>query len=251
MIAAVTSWRGTGTTTTALLLAAALAEEQPSWLIEADPAGGVLAGRLDLAAHQLGGLERVAFGPDGSPERFGAVAHQLDRVRVVAAPADPFRAHACHTPRVPWLQSAADLDGDVVIDAGRCRPGAVPTAVLTAADTVVLVTSPEVAATVSSVEWRRAGGAVLPGEQGLGDTRVLFVAVDAPSGVSFDEATLAGDLGGEWGGWLPWEPDTVDLVLRGAPFHDRRVRRGALVQRVRRLAAAVRTADGQAEVVAA
>ena len=63
MIIAVGSWRGTGATTAALLAGAclAVADEAGAWLVEADPAGGVLAGRMHIAAQSVGGLERVAF----------------------------------------------------------------------------------------------------------------------------------------------------------------------------------------------
>ena len=64
MIVSVGSWRGTGTTTAALLCAVAAADEQPVWLIEADPAGGVLAGRLTIEGELVGGLEQLSFGPE-------------------------------------------------------------------------------------------------------------------------------------------------------------------------------------------
>ena len=59
MIVAVGAWRGTGATTTALLLAAALAadsgvESDGAWFVEADPAGGVLAGRMSLPTGEIG-----------------------------------------------------------------------------------------------------------------------------------------------------------------------------------------------------
>ena len=33
------------------------------------------------------------------------------------------------------------------------------------------------------------------------------------------------ELGDRFAGWLPWSPDTVQLLHRGAAFADRRVRR--------------------------
>ena len=59
---AVGSWRGVGASTSALLLAAgAAAAGEQAWLIEADPAGGVLASRADGLAGGMAGLVRVAF----------------------------------------------------------------------------------------------------------------------------------------------------------------------------------------------
>ena len=88
MIIAVGSWRGTGTTTTALLLAACLAlrDDSESWLIEADPAGGAIAGRMQLSAHTIGGLERVAYPTErvAPVDAFESVAHKGDRVEDMA-----------------------------------------------------------------------------------------------------------------------------------------------------------------------
>ena len=108
MIVGVTSWRGTGATTTALGLAAAfVARGERPWLVEADPAGGVLAARLPRHTVQPGGLGRVAF-PDrrsSAHERFVAAATDVAGMRVVTAAGDPFRAWACHSPRAPWARS--------------------------------------------------------------------------------------------------------------------------------------------------
>ena len=241
MIAAVTSWRGVGTSTTALLLAHAVAEQGPAWFIEADPAGGVLSGRVHLAPHALGGLERVAFPVDASSADvlLQDAAHSVGGLRIVAAPTDPFRAHACHLPRLPWQPALRSLDGDVVVDAGRLRAGGVATSLLLLADVVVVVTSPEVCAAVGTAEWIAAGGRVSPDDDGLGDARLTVVAVDQPTGIAFGRSALEAEFGARWGGWLPWEPPTVDLVHRGASLDDRRLRRSALVPAVRHLAGSI------------
>lgn len=244
MITAVTSWRGVGATTTALLLAAEFASDTPVWLIEADPAGGVLAGRIEVSSSALAGLERVAFGPTGSSaqELFEAVAQALGQVRVVVAPADPFRAHTCHRPRVPWPNLLRDLDGHVVVDAGRHRPGSPVGALLRAADLVVAVTSPEVADVVATSEWLRAKGRVAPDEGGVGDVPCVVAVVDAPGGVAFAERTLRADFGEHFGGWISWDSATVDLRLQGVAVNDRLLRRSRLLADVRRLRAAVERA---------
>ena len=112
MIIAVTCWRGLGATTAALALAAVAAEsadtrdarDSGAWLIEADPAGGVLSGRVSLSRSTIGGLERVAFPSErcSMVEAFHDVAHDHGRLRIVTSPADPFRAAACHRPRSAW-----------------------------------------------------------------------------------------------------------------------------------------------------
>ena len=240
MIIAVGSWRGTGTTTTALLLAACLAlrDDSESWLIEADPAGGAIAGRMQLSAHTIGGLERVAFPTErvAPVDAFESVAHKVAGLRIVTAPSDPFRAHACHQPRLPWFASLRDLAGNVVVDVGRVRGGTPAWPILAVADLVLMATSPEISAAVSTSEWMRAEGRVSPADPGLGSGKARFVFVDAPGGVSFPRTMLSGELGDQFAAWLPWEQDAVDLVHRGAMPGDRRLRRSALLAAVNDLA---------------
>lgn len=242
MIVVVTSWRGIGASTTAFLLAAQLTGDEPAWLVEADPAGGVWAGRVDVAPTKIAGLEHVAFGPSGLEpfEQFSEVAQPVGAVRVITAPADPYRAFTCHRPRVAWPAMLGSLPGDVVVDAGRHRSGSPVGALWRVADVVVLVTSPEVADVVASGEWLRANGRVAADEPGIGDVPCRVAVVAAPGGVSFSEQAIHSDLGDRFGAWLDWEPTTVDLMLRGASATDRRLRRSALLVGTHRLADAVR-----------
>ncbi|MEZ5274230.1 MAG: hypothetical protein R2694_18360 [Ilumatobacteraceae bacterium] len=246
MIVAVTAWRGAGASTAALLLAMELAGgPDGAWLVEADPAGGSLAGRLDLPPGTAGSLERVAFPStrttavaaftDAAAIRAGA-APAAGNLRIITSPVDPFRAHACHQPRLPWVPALADLGAPVVVDVGRMRGGAPTWPVLLAADAVVLVTSPEVADVVGTHEWLAASGRVAPADPGLSPGATTVVAVAQPTGVAFPRTSLATEFAGSWGGWLPWEPVTVDAVHRGATSADRRLRRSALLAAVQHLA---------------
>jgi len=239
MIIVVASWRGTGATATALALAAAAADGAGAWLVEADPAGGVLAGRVQLAPYAVGGLERVAFPTERRAviETLHEVSQRVGEVNLVAAPADPFRAHSCHQPRVAWASSLAELPGTVVVDAGRLRAGTPVWPLLHVADEVLLVSSPEVTAVVASQEWVRAGGRVSSIEPGLDADRCRIVIVEAPSGIAFPRAGLLADLGDTCAGWLPWDSSAVDLLYRGAPIGDRRLRKSPYVNAVQRVAA--------------
>lgn len=243
MIIAVSSWRGTGTTTSALLLANCLAmrARDCAWLIEADPAGGAIAGRMQLAGQSIGGLERVAFPTEriNPVDAFASAAHNTACVHVVTAPADPFRAHACHQPRLPWVSSLRDLAGDVVVDIGRLRSGAPTWPILSIADVVLLITSAEVSASVSTSEWMQACGRVSPTDAGLPPDKARLLFVDVPTGVSFPRAMLHDELGDQFAGWLPWEPATVDLIHRGALPDDRRLRRSSLIAAGTQLAMAL------------
>ena len=238
MIIAVTSWRGVGATTVALLAAACIAEHDDAWIVEADPAGGTLSGRMTFAPHEVGGLERVAFPaePTTPAESLRAVAHHRGRLHVVTAPADPFRGHACHAPRVPWVPALHDLPGSVVVDIGRVRAGTPARPILAMADVVLLVTSPEVSAAVSTAEWVQAAGRVSAADSSLDDADVRVVVVDAPAGLGFARSTLRTE---HWNAWLPWDPAAVDLVHRGADVDDRRLRRSPLIDAVRDLTRSV------------
>ena len=242
MIVTVGTWRGGGATTTALLLAGAMSGETSTWLIEADPAGGVLGGRVHFESHEIGGLEQIAFNAEADTPSalFERVALRLGEVRVVGSPADPFRSYACHSPRTPWQAMLRDLDGDVVVDVGRIRAGTPAWSLVSAGDVLVLVLTPEVSAAVASSEWVMAGGRVAHDTNPLDDTVVRLAVVDMPGGIAFPRETLRAELGEHWGAWLPWEPETVDLVHRGATLGDRRLRRSALVDAARGLASTVR-----------
>jgi hypothetical protein len=247
MIVAVGSWRGIGTTTTALLAASCLAtrEGTESWLVEADPAGGALAGRMQLSPDTVGGLERVAFPPErlAPLAAFESVAHQVGGLRIVTAPSDPFRAHACHQPRLPWIASLRELGDNVVVDAGRLRSGTPTWPILTSADIVLLVASPEVSAAVSTSEWMQAHGRVSPADPGIAPGNVRIVFVDSPAGVSFPRTTVHIEFRDQSATWLPWEPATVDLIHRGARADDRRLRRSTLIASAIRLTADITTAS--------
>lgn len=239
MIVAVTSWRGTGTTTAALALAACAARDgSGAWLVEADPAGGVLAGRMRLAPTTVGGLERVAFPNDRCSvvEALHDVAHHHGRLRIVSSPADPFRAHACHRPRAAWSEALAELAGTVVIDIGRLRAGSPVWPLVQRADLMLAVTTPEVSAAVAAGEWLRTGGRVAPTEPGFDSATTRLVIVDSPGGVAFPRSGLLAELADECAGWLPWDPAAVDLLHRGASVDDRRLVRSPLITAAGRIA---------------
>lgn len=244
MIVAVAGWRGVGTTTASLLLASALAsqsdaEVDAAWLVEADPAGGVLAGRLQVSAAALGGLEQLCFPPAGIGVEPVAVAARTGSLSIVLAPADPFRADACHRARMPLVETLARLDSPVVIDVGRLR-GATPARPLVErADAVLVVTSPEVSSAVSTVEWLQAAGRVSSLDPAIESADLSMLVVDSPCGVAFPESTVTSELGERLAAWLPWEPRTVDAVHHGVAIADRRLRRsrlaGAVIELARRL----------------
>ncbi len=234
MIIGVASWRGTGATTTSVVLAASLAaRSRRPWLVEADPAGGVLAARFPRGTLAVGGLELVAF-PDGRSsvvERFDSAAIEVAGVRVVTAAGDPFRAWACHAPRVPWAASLRELDGPVVVDLGRLRGSTPVQAVLGQLDALVLVADADVVSVVSTMEWASALGRVAPTDAPMPLDLTRIAIVDAPT--TFDRigrTDVDAELGDRFAGWLPWEPEAVRALMDGTRLDDRRLRRSAFVQ---------------------
>lgn len=239
MIIGVTSWRAVGGTTTSLVLAAAMAarHERGAWLVECDPMGGVLAGRIPMQRHCVGGLERLAVLANShlEPSDVADVAHPMGGLRVVSAPADPFRAHSCHGSRAGWLRVLRSLDAPVVLDVGRCSNSSCK--VLNEVDAVVLVASPEVSAAVASTEWVRERGRTSPDIPGIGDIPLRVVFVDSPATVVFSRSQLQSELAEVWGGWFTWEPSPVASVLEGIAFDDRTMRRSSLLEAASTLAA--------------
>jgi MinD-like ATPase involved in chromosome partitioning or flagellar assembly len=234
VIIGVGSWRGMGASTTALAITASMAArgEEP-WLIEADPAGGVLAARLALAPSQAGSLERIAFPTIRSStiDRFEHAAAHLAGVRVITAPGDPFRAWSCHVPRLAWPAMLRELDAPVVVDLGRLRGGGPNAAMLAHLDLLLMVTNPDTVALAATMEWADALGKASPVDQGLPLDLTRIAIVDAPIAAERVGRTDAEtELGDRFAGWLPWAPDTVQLLHRGAAFTDRRVRRQPLAQ---------------------
>lgn len=242
MIVGVTAWRGGGASTVATLLAASWSTRglRP-WLIEADSAGGTLAARLELERAPGAGLEQIAFPESRSAntpfDRFAAAASEWAGVRVVTAPGDPFRAWACHLPRLPWAPLLRELDDPVVVDLGRARGGAPHAALLAQLDVLLVATSTDLAAVVSTIEWADSRGRVSPADAGLALDVTRVVVVDSPGGrIKVTRTDAESELGERFAAWLPWAPGTVDLVERGARSVDRRLRRQPLIAAIEALA---------------
>ena len=240
MIIAVTSWRGWGASTLALAIARHLSSHgEDAWLIEADPAGGVLAGRVTLDRTTVGGLERVAFPPErrAPVELLHEVAHHAGSLHIVTAPLDPFGAGLCHRPRLQWQDALAELPGTVVVDIGRWRANSAAWPLLQVADEIVCVLAPEVGASVATREWQQADGRSAPGEVGVPADRLRLAVVDVPGGVAFPRAALLADLGAECIGWLPWDASDVAAVHRLREPLARRAMRNSYTAEVGRLVA--------------
>jgi MinD-like ATPase involved in chromosome partitioning or flagellar assembly len=224
------SWRGLGASTTALLLASAAATRgHESWLVEADPAGGVLASRAPALAG-VDSLGRVAFMPSDEPvvATLQASARRLGSVSVVTGPWDSFQAwSAIASPRRLWADALRRLGDVVVVDVGSMRGGHVPSwPIIERSDLLVMVTNPDAAALTATAAWMDAKGQAAPGVAGLSLDTARLVVVDTPGGSTerFGPA-VADELDGRLAGWWDWEPRVVDHVLRSGSLDHRSVRR--------------------------
>jgi MinD-like ATPase involved in chromosome partitioning or flagellar assembly len=134
-----------GTTTLALATALELSSRGCEvLLVEADPAGGVLAAELGLS----GAPSTVEFSTDPrmrDPNVFAAEAVHLlgDRLRLLTAPCSGRQSLAAWTAGAPrFVELAASLPGHVLIDLGRGMPAGAPAALEQLADRSVFAVRP-------------------------------------------------------------------------------------------------------------
>lgn len=223
-VVAVTQLRGgPGGTTFALGLAAAAAEHGSSWLVEADPAGGVLVGRCEQLRGDRSLVDLAFPGPyaaGGGLELATAAAQPLGHTNVVIAPEAPAQAYECVArPRHRWPAQLRALPGRVVVDCGRLFPGSPALDLLRLADVVVVVTSPEGGDVYRFVQWASEG------------QRVVESPLLVTSGPGrFPPKALAREVGDAYLGALPAAPREVDLLLRGASTTHRQLYRSELVR---------------------
>jgi MinD-like ATPase involved in chromosome partitioning or flagellar assembly len=196
-----------GVTTAALAFAVASGPLPVSLVVEADPAGGDLAARCELALEPgLGSL--AAAGRHGSPVDIA------EHVQIL--PAGPFGLLAPTSPAQATgaldalggrlLEGCGAWDGAVVLDCGRWQGDAAAAALVSAADVLLVVLRPSVDG-VEHVrarldEFRAAGAGTLAG----------IVVGDKP----YPPAEIAAVLGFPVVGVLPFD-------ARGARALERRV----------------------------
>lgn len=231
---AVGTWRGVGATTAAMLLAAASALNDETWLVEADPAGGVLQARSPVLAGGRSALEQLAFDNETTLE---SVARPFGSVHTLVGATDSFQAWSTlATPRFNWIERLRRVSGVVVVDVGSLRGAGLPTwRIIEQADSVVVCTTPEPASLVSSLAWMDAKGQSAPGVGGLSADTARMLVIDAPVtvGERFTPGQVTAELGERIVGWWPWQPGVIDAVLRGASVDHRRLRAQLLISAAR------------------
>jgi hypothetical protein len=93
-------------------------------------------------------------------------------------------------------------------------------------DLLLLITNADTVSLASSMEWAHRLGRTSPVDAGLPLDLTRIAIVDAPIVAErVGRTEVETELGHRFAGWLPWSPDAVQLLHRGAAFTDRRVRR--------------------------
>lgn len=211
-----------GVTTLAVLLAGTW--PRPAVLVEADPAGGVLAPRYGMALDPgLSGLA-AAVHRDRSTEVFTHHAQELPGglPAVLAAPLTDRTMVVLHDAAGLIASAAREAAGlDVFVDCGRLTHGSPVTPLVRAADTVLVVSRPradELYAAAGRVQVF-GGGLVLVGERPYGPGEV------------------AEQLGVEVAGVVADDPRSARAMVDGGSA--RALARSPLVRTVRALADAL------------
>ena len=187
-IVAVGSLRGApGATTLAVALAAVWDRAgRAPFLLEAEPDGGVLVARFGLGHHpsltDLGVRARASLTTDdlwAATQRLPA-GRGGDRVPVVVAHPSADQCHATlRLAAEPLARVLSDLDGhDVIIDAGRLRPGSPAAPLVAGADLTMVVVRPtleDVDAAVHRLPALARAGLVVVGDRPYGPADVAAI----------------------------------------------------------------------------
>lgn len=190
---------------------------EQSLLIEADPAGGVLALRFELAAAPslttLGSDVRNSY----SHELLWSNTQDLRGVRCIPAPVDPRLARSWIERLVPTLvPELPRLGAPAVIDLGWVDEGGVSAPLAAAADTTLVVTSPAIAEVQSLLfQVRRL--------EALGANVALVTVGNTPN----DPQEIAAIAGIPLAAVLPDDP-RVAAALAGDTFTPKKFRRSLL-----------------------
>jgi hypothetical protein len=197
-------------------------------LVEADPDGGVLAARYELAAHpnltELAGRTRAGLRPTDAWDHAQMLPGGLGVV--VAHPSAEQTHAALRTGAARIGEHLAQLgQTDVLLDAGRLSPSSPALALLAAASLVLVLVRPQ-------LDELRALSQRLPALRETADVRIVLVG-QRPYG----SAEVAANLGVEVIGVLADDPAGAATV--NGSGRARHLGRRALVASSREVAAAV------------
>jgi len=211
---AVASFSGSpGASTAALGIAACWPAGADPLLVEADPSGGDLQAWFGLPdTPGMVGLAAAARRGSSPGLLASHAAHLPGGLQAVPGPAGASQAHAAATQLAGTGYepvTAASAAGQVIIaDCGRLAAGTPVTALLDAADLLLLVTAGDTAA-LARIHAR-------PGTVADRARQTQLLLSGRPGG--YRPAEIRDTLGLDVAGRLPWDPAGAGL-LRGVPVH--------------------------------
>lgn len=224
-VLAIASARSCGVTTFAAGLAMLWPRSDSRLLVEADPAGGVLAAGAGLAPEP--GLVSLAAAARRRVEPVLVFEHCQalpDGTPVLCAPPGADRARSALGMAAGLLGQLGDLDAEVFLDCGRLDPTTPASAFFEQADLGVIATRPRLADL-------HALAALLEGRDQARRDRSLVLVGPGP----YAAAEVAEALGIEVVGQLPWDREAAEAIP-ATSVSSRRLTRTPLVRALRTLA---------------
>ena len=224
-VVAVASVRSCGVTTLTTGLAMVWPGERQRLVIEADPAGGMLAAAAGLLPEP--GLVSLAAATRRHDDPALALEHYQPLPGGTAAlcgPPTAERARSALTMLSGLLGRLGELDADVFVDCGRFEPSAANAIFLERADLGVLAVRPRLADL-------HALGAFLHGRNDQPGFSTLVLIGSGP----YPPAEVADALGLNVAGQIPWDPDSAQ-ALATTSVDSRQLTRTPLVRALRTLA---------------
>jgi hypothetical protein len=224
------SVRSCAVTTVALALAATWPSRSDSGggrvlLIEADPAGGTLAGSSGWPAEPSLVSLAAAARRGGDPELVWEHCQELPGgTAVLAGPASADQARHALGMLEGWLGRLGALHADVLVDCGRLDPASPVLGLWEKGERSVLVARPCLA-DLQAVATRLEAGSF------AGDRLGLVVVGEG----RYPDGEIAEALGVEVLARLPWDPDAAQALV-SVPASARELRMAPLVRAARTLA---------------
>jgi hypothetical protein len=224
-IVAVASVRSCGVTTLTAGLAMVWPGQRQLLVVEADPAGGMLAAASGLPPEP--GLVSLAAATRRHDEPTVAFKHCQSLpggTPILCGPPTSERARSALTMLSGLVGRLGELDADVFVDCGRFEPAASNTVLFERADLGVLVVRPRLADL-------HALGAFLQGRNDALASATLVLVGPGP----YPPAEVGDARGLDVVGHLPWDPDAAQ-ALATTPVGSRQLTRTSLVRALRTLA---------------
>ncbi|MGH8995123.1 MAG: hypothetical protein ACRDYB_03670 [Acidimicrobiales bacterium] len=221
---ALASVRSCGVTTLAVALAATWPAGRRVLVVEADQAGGTLAGAAGWPPEPSLVSLAAAARRGGDPALVWEHCHQLPGgAMVLAGPSSPEQAGTALGMLGPLLGRLGEFDAEVLVDCGRLAPGPSMFGVLRCADRRVVAARPRLADLHALSTWLETCRPE-PSPQ-------LVMVGDGP----YSDAEITDALGVEVVARLPWDPDAAASLL-SVPASARALRMAPLVRAARSLA---------------